>query len=61
MINKREIRSPVAEIESLAKKGQEGGMLTFKFPPIQQRMLMQLMEVKFESLYLFQLYFLKKF
>lgn len=48
MINKREIRSPLAEIESLAKKGQEGGMLTFKFPSTQQRMLMQLMEVEFE-------------
>lgn len=48
LINKRAIRSTLAEIESLVEKGQENGLLVFVFPPSAQRALMEEVGYQFE-------------
>jgi hypothetical protein len=49
LIKKRDILSPITEIELLVKQGEEsGGMLMYKFPSHIQMMFMKMTEVEFE-------------
>ncbi len=54
-ITRQTIPSPLSEIESLTKKGQNGGKLTLKLPPSEQRILMNGTGVDFEFYIVFSI------